>query len=98
MLSNVHGQRTKCQCTSVHFTLSRTGNLISYPKVQTWGICKHYYIMLSLVEKNIFYDNFVSFWIRHSKHSCQLGRAILNIYVTLDYFFVTLDISCHFEQ
>ena len=38
MLSNVHGQRTKCQCTCIYFTLSRTGTLISYSKFQTWGI------------------------------------------------------------
>ena len=41
--------------------------------------------------KTIFYDNFVSFWTRHSKHSCQLGRVIPSIHVTLD-------ISCHFGQ
>ena len=39
--------------------------------------------------KNGFYDNFVSFWTRHSKHLRQLGRVIPNIHVTLD-------ISYHF--
>ena len=55
--------------------------------------------------KTIFYDNFVSFWSSHSKHSHQLGRIIPNIHVTLDHFRVTLDhfrvtlnISCHFGQ
>ena len=41
--------------------------------------------------KTVFYDNFVTFWIRHSKHSHQFGHVIPNIYVTLD-------ISCHFRH
>ena len=41
--------------------------------------------------KNVFYDNFVSFWTRHSKHLHQFGRVIPNIHVTLA-------ISCHFGQ
>ena len=36
--------------------------------------------------KTIFNDNFVSFWMRHSKHSRQFGRVIPNIHVTLDHF------------
>ena len=48
--------------------------------------------------KTIFYDNFVSFWMHHSKHSRQLGGVIPNIHVTLDHFPITLDISCHFGQ
>ena len=30
--------------------------------------------------------------------SCQLGRVILNIHVTLNRFSITLNISCHFGQ
>ena len=46
----------------------------------------------------IFYDNFVSFWTRQSKHFGQLGRVIPNIHVTLDHICVTFNISCHFGQ
>ena len=42
--------------------------------------------------KAVFYDNFVSFWMR------QLGCVIPNIHITLDHFPVTLDISNHFGQ
>ena len=48
--------------------------------------------------KTIFYDNFVSTWMSHSKHSRQLGCVILNFHVTLDHFPIILDISCHFGQ
>ena len=55
--------------------------------------------------KIVFYDNFGSFWTRHSRHLRQLGRVIPNIHVTLDHFPITLDhfpitldISCHFGQ
>ena len=50
------------------------------------GMC-----VITTSRKIIFYDNFMSFWMCHSKHSCQLGCVIPNIYVTLD-------ISCHFGQ
>ena len=48
--------------------------------------------------KTVFYDNFVSFWMRQSKHLRQLGLVIPKIHVTLDHFPVTLDISCNFGQ
>ena len=48
--------------------------------------------------KTIFYDNFVSFWMCHSKNLYQFGRVIPNIHITLDHFPITLDISCHFGQ
>ena len=60
-----------------------------------------YYLNYKIIRtsrKIVFYDNFVSFWMRHSKHLRQLGCIIPNIYVTLDHFPVALDISCHFGQ
>ena len=59
---------------------------------------KDYRQQIFISRKTVFYDNFVSFWTRHSKHSCQLGCLIPNIHITLDHFPMTLDISCHFGQ
>ena len=50
------------------------------------------------VNLDMSFQTFMSTWICHSKHSCQLGHVIPNIHVILDHFPLTLDISCHSEQ
>ena len=39
--------------------------------------------------KIIFYDNFVSFWMRHSEHSCHIGSFSCHIGHTLSFWIMS---------
>ena len=99
-----------CMAYRTNMAVQILSNLPLVAKVET--LCERLYNYFTISPKRhleftnlpitnrkiIFYDNFVSFWTRHSKHSRQLGRIIPNIHITLDHFPFTLDISCHFGQ